>query len=75
MPNQPQATRPRISAGTLAPRVPKAARRSTGNGIPYEVPGWALSVIGTSTITLPRKIVSVACHQFMPCWMRLLASV
>ena len=34
--------------------------------MPYFVPAWALSTIGTSTMTLPRKIVSTACHQFMP---------
>ncbi len=34
MPNHPQATSPRRTAGTLAPRVPKEARASTGNGIP-----------------------------------------
>jgi len=34
MPNQPQATRPRRIAGTLAPRVPKEARASTGKGMP-----------------------------------------
>ena len=34
MPNQPQATKPRINAGMFDPRVPKAARNNTGNGIP-----------------------------------------
>jgi hypothetical protein len=34
--------------------------------MPYFVPGWALSRIGTSTIVLPRPIVSSACHQFIP---------
>ncbi len=35
MPNQPQATAARIIAGMLAPRSPKEARASTGNGMPY----------------------------------------
>ncbi len=35
MPNQAQATPARIIAGRLAPRSPKEARASTGNGMPY----------------------------------------
>ncbi len=66
MPNQPQATMARSTAGTLAPRVPKDARASTGNGMPYFVPGWAFSRIGASTMTLPSAMVSSACHQFIP---------
>ncbi len=34
MPNHPQATTARKSAGMCAPRVPNAARAKTGNGIP-----------------------------------------
>src|SRR4051794_12662894 len=34
--------------------------------MPYFVPACALSTIGMSTITLPRKIVTTACHQFIP---------
>ena len=34
MPNQPQATSPRRSAGTCAPCTPKEARASTGKGTP-----------------------------------------
>ena len=34
IPNQPQATSARSTAGTLAPRVPKDARASTGKGMP-----------------------------------------
>src|ERR1019366_4125751 len=66
MPPQPQATSARSSAGRLAPRVPNEARQNTGNGMPYFVPAWALSTIGTRTIRLPRKIVAMACDQFMP---------
>src|SRR5688572_23751545 len=66
MPNHPHATSARRTAGTLAPTVPNDARASTGNGIPYFVPGCALSRIGTSTIRLPIPIVSSACHQFIP---------
>src|SRR5271170_5735299 len=66
MPNQPHATRARSRAGIFAPNVPKDARQYTGNGMPYFVPACALRTIGMSTMTLPRKIVSTACHQFMP---------
>ena len=66
MPNQPQATIARRMAGTFAPTVPKLLRASTGKGMPYLVPGWALSRIGTNTIRLPSAMVSNACHQFMP---------
>ena len=30
------------------------------------MPAWALAIIGTSTMQLPKKIVSTACHQFIP---------
>src|SRR5215831_10951877 len=66
MPNQPHATRARISAGTLDPNVPYAARAKTGNGMPYFVPGCELRRIGASTIVLPRRIVKSACDQLMP---------
>src|SRR5207249_9187913 len=66
MPNQPQATRARMSAGRFDPSVPYAARAKTGKGIPYLVPGCELRRIGTSTIVLPRRMVMSACHQFMP---------
>ena len=67
MPNQPQATIARSIAGTLAPLTPKLARHSTGNDTPYFVPACALRIIGTSTMVLPSRIVSIACHQVMPC--------
>ena len=66
MPNQPHATRARMSAGTFDPSVPYAARAKTGKGMPYFVPGCELSRIGTSTIVFPRTIVTSACFQFMP---------
>ncbi len=66
MPNHPQATIARISAGRFEPIVPYAARANTGNGIPYFVPGCELSKIGARTITLPSRIVNRACHQFIP---------
>ena len=66
MPNHPQATNARISAGTFDPSVPYAARANTGNGIPYLVPGCEFKRIGTSTIVLPSRIVMSACHQFIP---------
>src|SRR5215208_8082922 len=67
MPNQPQATNARSIAGTFEPSVPYAARANTGNGMPYFVPGCELSRIGASTIRLPTRIVTNACHQAMPC--------
>ena len=75
MPNQPQATSARRTAGTFAPRTPKLARHSTGNEMPYFVPACALRIIGTRTITLPSRIVSIACHHRMPCCIRPDASV
>src|SRR4051794_3407048 len=66
MPNQPQATSARAMAATLAPRMPKLDRTSTGNGIPYFVPGCPLSSIGMSTIRLPSDTVSSPCHHVMP---------
>jgi hypothetical protein len=70
MPNQPQATSARAMAATFAPLIPKLARASTGKGMPYFVPGWALSSIGTRTIRLPSDTVSSACHQVIPAVMR-----
>ena len=75
MPNHPQATSARSIAGMLAPRTPKLARQSTGNETPYFVPACALRIIGTRTMVLPRRIVSMACHQVMPCCMSPEASV
>ena len=34
--------------------------------MPYFVPGCEFSRIGISTIVLPSRIVSSACHQFIP---------
>src|SRR4249919_477946 len=66
MPNQPQATSARMSAGTFEPSVPYAARANTGNGMPYFVPGCEFNRIGTSTMVLPSRMVNSACRQFMP---------
>src|SRR5262249_9831642 len=66
MPNHPQATTARSNAGTLAPRMPNAARQYTGNGMPYLVPTWPFRIIGTRAMMLARTMVSTACHQFMP---------
>ena len=57
-------------AGMFAPLTPKLARHRTGNDTPYFVPACAFRIIGTSTIELPRRIVIIACHQLMPCWIR-----
>ena len=66
MPNQPQATSARKTAGILAPRTPKEARTNTGKGIPYFAPACAFSSMGTSTMRLPSRMVPMACHQLMP---------
>src|SRR3954447_2185491 len=66
MPNQPHATSARAIAATFAPRMPKLDRTSTGNGMPYFVPGCELSRIGTSTMKLPSETVSRPCHQLIP---------
>src|SRR5580700_617309 len=66
MPNQPQATNARSNAGMFAPRTPNDARQYTGKGMPYFVPAWALRIMGSSTMALPKKIVSTASYQFMP---------
>src|SRR5262249_29454625 len=34
--------------------------------MPYAVPAWALRTIGINTMRLPRKMVRMACHQFIP---------
>ena len=66
MPNQPQATPARMSAGRLAPNTPNEARAKTGNGMPYLVPAWLLARIGSSTMMLPSMIVRIAWYQAMP---------
>ena len=66
MPNQAQAISARKMAGRLAPRSPNEARANTGYGIPYFVPAWLLSSIGTSTMRLAAAIVMTAWTQFMP---------
>ena len=46
--------------------MPNEARQNTGNGMPYFVPASALRIIGITTTRLPRKIVTMACDQFIP---------
>src|SRR5439155_4877934 len=62
-------------AGTFAPRTPNDARQRTGNEMPYRVPACAFSTIGMRTIVLPKRMVTIACHQNMPCDIRPEASV
>jgi hypothetical protein len=50
----------------LAPLVPKLALTKTGNGMPYLAPACPFNIIGTNTMVLPRNMVKMACHQFMP---------
>src|SRR5450759_4309390 len=67
MPNHPHATTARSRAGTFAPITPNDARQSTGKEIPYFVPACAFRIIGTSTIVFPSNMVTIACHQVIPC--------
>ena len=60
MPNHPQATSARISAGTLEPMIPNEERSMTGKGMPNLVPPKALRIRGTSTMTLATKIAHSA---------------
>src|SRR3984957_12270844 len=53
-------------AGTFAPRTPNEARTRTGKGMSYLVPACAFKIIGISTMTLPSRIVPMACFQLMP---------
>ncbi|MCY1433292.1 hypothetical protein D9M71_493170 [compost metagenome] len=66
MPNQPHATRARIRHGMLEPSTPKDERSNTGKGIPYLVPGKALSVRGISTMMLANRIASSASPTVRP---------
>src|SRR3954470_23193823 len=75
MPNQPQATSARAIAATLAPRIPKLERTSTGKGIPYLVPGCEFNRIGISTMKFPSDTVSRPCHHVIPAAIRPDASV
>ncbi len=75
MPNQPHATMARKMAGIFAPFTPKLARANTGNGMPYFAPACPFNTIGTSTMVLPKKMVNMACHQFMPPSINELASM
>ena len=75
MPYQPQATIARISAGIRAPVVPNEERASTAYGMPYLVPAWPISSIGSSTMALARNTVSTACQPDMPPSIRLADSV
>src|SRR4029453_9915832 len=60
MPNQPQATSARISAGTLEPMIPNEERSITGKGMPNLVPPNALRISGIRTMTLATKIAQSA---------------
>ena len=75
MPNQPQPTIARSKQGRCVPCRPNEARANTGKGMPYFVPACALSTMGINTMTLPRKMVRIACHQFIPPTIRLEASM
>src|ERR1700722_7587978 len=66
IPNHPHASRARSMPGIFAPSAPKLARTNTGKGMPYFAPACALSSMGTSTMTLPKRMVNSDCFQSMP---------
>ena len=66
IPNHPHATTALKIAGIFAPFTPKLALANTGKEMPYFAPAWPFKIIGTSTTVLPKKMVSIACHQFIP---------
>jgi len=60
--------------GTAVDRAIVGTTQTIGS-IPYFVPACALRIIGSRTMTLPSRIVSIACHQVMPCCIKPEASV
>ena len=66
MPNQPQPTRARMTAGTCAPRTPNVARASTGNGSPCVTAGAAVSTSVASTMRLASVTVATPWIADMP---------
>ena len=52
-----------------------SALTNTGKGIPYLAPACPFKIIGTNTMQLPKKIVRIACHQFIPPPISELASI
>lgn len=50
-------------ADNYAPHTLNEAHTSTGKGASYLVSACPTNIVGTSTIRLPRNIVSTACHQ------------
>ena len=63
----------RRHVGALRRRSWRGTARETTRRTSF--PAWALRIIGMSTMTLPSRMVSIACHQFMPCCMSPEASV
>ncbi len=53
MPYQATAIDPRKMAGMLAPRTPKGARQTTGNGTPATWLGFATRLTKYCTMTMP----------------------
>ena len=49
-----------------AARAERGAAEDRKGDAVLACPACAFRIIGTSTIRLPRKIVRIACHQFMP---------
>ena len=68
MPNHPHATiRSQDRRHVRAFMTPERGQRhNTGNDTPALVPACAFRIIGTSTIALPSRIVTSACHHVMP---------
>src|SRR5260370_36058820 len=63
MPNQPQATRARRMAGTIAPRTPNEARAKTGKGMAYWAPARANKRKGMKKSAVARQTVKSGLGQ------------
>ena len=66
MPYQATATRPRITAGTLAPRTPKTDRQITGNGTPVRWLGLATRLQKNRTMEMPTMRQMKTCQLVSP---------
>ena len=70
-PYQATAIRPRMIAGMFAPRTPKIARFTTGNGTPVFCEGFATRLTKTCTMTMPTSRATSTCQAEMPSAKRL----
>jgi hypothetical protein len=66
MPNQAMATAPRMMAGILEPRMPKAMRLMTGNGTPVRSPMKPERFRSRNSRMAPRRKASMICQAPSP---------